>query len=75
MIDNGIPRTGYTVMLDDEVIGEVTTGTQSPTLQKNIGFALINAEHAEKGTVVIVQVRKRLLKAVVVATPFYKRVK
>ncbi|MFD1926577.1 glycine cleavage system aminomethyltransferase GcvT [Sporosarcina siberiensis] len=75
MIDNGIPRTGYTVLVGEEVIGEVTTGTQSPTLQKNIGFALINAEHAEIGTEVIVQVRKRLLKAVVVATPFYKREK
>ncbi|WP_438310723.1 glycine cleavage system aminomethyltransferase GcvT [Sporosarcina sp. FA9] len=75
MIDNGIPRTGYTVLMGEEVIGEVTTGTQSPTLQKNIGFALINAEHAEKGTEVIVQVRKRFLKAVVVATPFYKREK
>ena len=73
MIDNGIPRTGYKVLINDAEVGEVTTGTQSPTLQKNIGFALIEAEHAEKGTEVIVQVRKRQLKAVIIATPFYKR--
>lgn len=73
MIDKGIPRTGYEVLIDGEQVGEVTTGTQSPTLQKNIGFALINSEHAEQGTEVIVQVRKRQLKAVIIATPFYKR--
>ena len=41
MIDKGIPRTGYKVFIGEEEIGEVTTGTQSPTLKKNIGFALI----------------------------------
>lgn len=73
MIDKGIPRTGYKVFLDDEEIGEVTTGTQSPTLNKNIGFALLNTEHTTIGTEVIVQVRKRMLKAVIISTPFYKR--
>ena len=34
MIDKGIPRTGYPVFIDEEQIGEVTTGTQSPTLKK-----------------------------------------
>lgn len=73
MIDKGIPRTGYKVFIEDEAIGEVTTGTQSPTLNKNIGFALLKAEHAVEGNEVIVQVRKRMLKAVVVGAPFYKR--
>lgn len=73
MIDKGIPRTGYEVFIGDEKVGEVTTGTQSPTLGKNIGFALLDAAHAEVGTEVVVQVRKRQLKAVVVQTPFYKK--
>ena len=73
MIDKGIPRTGYKVFIEDEEVGEVTTGTQSPTLNKNIGFALLKTEYAVEGTEVIVQVRKRMLKAVVIATPFYKR--
>src|SRR5699024_734259 len=43
MIDKGIPRTDYPVVLEDgSTIGHVTTGTQSPTLQKNIGFALVD---------------------------------
>lgn len=73
MIDKGIPRTGYPVLVNDVEVGTVTTGTQSPTLNKNIGFALIQAEHAVEGQEIIVQVRKRQLKAVIVKAPFYKR--
>nr|WP_304218528.1 glycine cleavage system aminomethyltransferase GcvT [Fredinandcohnia onubensis] len=75
MIDKGIPRHGYEVYVEDEQVGEVTTGTQSPTLQKNIGLVLIKSEHAELGKEVEVQVRKKRLKAAIVATPFYKRPK
>ncbi|WP_406944380.1 glycine cleavage system aminomethyltransferase GcvT [Halobacillus sp. SY10] len=73
MIDKGIPRTHYDVLDGEEVIGFVTTGTQSPTLGKNVGLALINREYTAEGTEVTVQVRKRKLKAKVVKTPFYKR--
>jgi aminomethyltransferase len=73
MIDKGIPRTHYDVLKNGEKIGEVTTGTQSPTLKKNLGLALIKAEHAELGTEVEVQIRQKTLKAVVVKAPFYKK--
>lgn len=73
MIDKGIPRTGYKVFAGDREIGEVTTGTQSPTLKKNIGFALLAKDFAELGTEVEVEVRNKRLKAKVVSTPFYKR--
>ncbi|NYF24599.1 glycine cleavage system aminomethyltransferase GcvT [Sporosarcina sp. JAI121] len=73
MIDKGIPRTGYKVFLGEELIGEVTTGTQSPTLKKNIGFALLNKEHTAEGTEVEIEIRNKRLKAVIIATPFYKR--
>ncbi|MGG3623899.1 glycine cleavage system aminomethyltransferase GcvT [Bacillus gobiensis] len=75
MIEKGIPRHGYQVFVQGELVGEVTTGTQSPTLKKNIGLALIAKEHSEPGTIVDVQVRSRVLKAKVVKTPFYKRQK
>jgi aminomethyltransferase len=75
LLDKGIPRHGYEVFVNDEQIGEVTTGTQSPTLKKNIGLALVKSDFSELGTEVEVQVRKKRLKAVVVATPFYKRPK
>ena len=71
----GIPRHGYPVFAGEEQIGEVTTGTQSPTLKKNIGLALLKAEHAVIGNEVEVEIRGKRLKATVVATPFYKRAK
>lgn len=73
MIDKGIPRHGYEVFHHDNNIGFITSGTQSPTLQKNIGLALIDAEFAEQGTELVIQIRKRKLKAVVIKTPFYKK--
>ncbi|MBM7597980.1 aminomethyltransferase [Virgibacillus halotolerans] len=75
MIDKGIPRHGYEVFKGEENIGFVTSGTQSPTLEKNIGMALVKSEFAQEGTELYVQVRKRTLKAVVVKSPFYKREK
>lgn len=73
MIDRGIPRTHYPVYAGDEKIGEVTTGTQSPTLKKNVGLALIRSEYAELGKEVEVEIRGRRLRATIVKTPFYKR--
>lgn len=75
MIDRGIPRHGYPVYKGDVQIGEVTTGTQSPTLKKNIGLALIDAKETELGNEVEVEIRGKRLKAAVSATPFYKREK
>ncbi|GIO23151.1 glycine cleavage system aminomethyltransferase GcvT [Oceanobacillus sp. J11TS1] len=73
MIDKGIPRYGYPVYHGDIEIGFVTSGTQSPTLNKNIGLALIDSKYTVLDTEVEIQVRKRRLKAKVVKTPFYHR--
>ncbi|HEY2420962.1 MAG TPA: glycine cleavage system aminomethyltransferase GcvT [Neobacillus sp.] len=75
MIDRGIPRHGYPVFKGEEQIGEVTTGTQSPTLKKNIGLALINSEFTGLESEVEIEIRGKRLKAIVVPTPFYKREK
>ncbi|MCL7749855.1 glycine cleavage system aminomethyltransferase GcvT [Halalkalibacter alkaliphilus] len=73
MIDKGIPRTGYEVFVGDKLVGFVTTGTQSPTLKKNVGLAVLDIDVTALGTEVEVQVRKKRLKAQVVSTPFYKK--
>lgn len=73
MIDKGIPRHGYPVYHQDQLIGSVTTGTQSPTLKKNIGLALVATEFAELGTEVEIEIRNKRVKAKFVETPFYKR--
>ncbi|WP_342088607.1 glycine cleavage system aminomethyltransferase GcvT [Dyadobacter sp. OTU695] len=73
MIDRGIPR-GHYELCDGEgnKIGEVTSGTQSPTLQKGIGLGYVPTEFSKTGTEIFVKVRDRLLKAQVVKTPFVK---
>lgn len=75
MIDKGIPRHGYKVFKDGEEIGEVTTGTQSPLTKRNIGLVLINSKFAQLENEVEIEIRNKKLKAVTVATPFYKRSK
>ncbi len=75
MIDRGIPRSHYPVYVDDVQIGEVTTGTQSPTLKRNVGLALIKKEYAEIGKEVYVGIRNKKVKAEIIKTPFYKKSK
>ncbi|WP_040950796.1 glycine cleavage system aminomethyltransferase GcvT [Gorillibacterium massiliense] len=76
LVDRGIPRAHYAVYADatgERKIGEVTTGTQSPTLKRNLGLALLDMEYAGLGTEVWVEIRGKLLLARVVKAPFYKR--
>lgn len=73
MIERGIPRKGYDVLKNNEKIGVVTSGTQAPTLNKNLGLGLIQAEHAMEGTELVVQVRRRQVKAKIVQTPFLNK--
>lgn len=75
MIDKGIPRHGYKVFKDGVEIGEVTTGTQSPLTKRNIGLALIDAKFAEVGIELEIEIRNKIVKAITVETPFYKRAK
>ncbi|KAA9026271.1 glycine cleavage system aminomethyltransferase GcvT [Niallia endozanthoxylica] len=75
MIDRGIPRHGYPVYAGETEIGIVTTGTQSPTLKKNIGLALIKTEYAQLDHELLVEIRGKRLRAKIVKTPFYKREK
>lgn len=73
MLDRAIPRAHYPVYGGGVRIGEITTGTQSPTLGKNLGLALIDAAYTSIGTVVEIDVRGKRKRAQVVRTPFYKR--
>ncbi|MFV9510829.1 glycine cleavage system aminomethyltransferase GcvT [Tepidibacillus sp. LV47] len=75
MIERGIPRSHYPVYVGNEKIGEITSGTMSPTMKKNLGLALIKTEHATIGNEVWVEIRNKKLKAQIVKTPFYKRSK
>ncbi|MGI4853209.1 MAG: glycine cleavage system aminomethyltransferase GcvT [Janthinobacterium lividum] len=76
MIDRGIARDGYPVRsLEGELIGVVSSGSPSPTLKKNIAMAFVPPEEAALDNEVAVEIRGGLVKAKVVPTPFYKRVR
>lgn len=75
MIDRGIPRHGYKIFSGDEEIGSITTGTQSPTLKKNIGLGIVDIQFTDIDQMVDVEIRNKRLKAKVISTPFYKRPK
>jgi aminomethyltransferase len=71
LVDKGIPRQHYPICTNDnKVIGEVTSGTQSPSLHKAIGMGYVESAFATPGTEIYIEVRGKLLKAVVVKTPF-----
>lgn len=74
MRDRGIPRAGYTVVSESgEKLGSVTSGTPSPSLNKNVGVAYIKAEMAKPGVSIWIDIRGRKVAAEVVNTPFVKK--
>jgi aminomethyltransferase len=76
MVERGIARDGYKVLsLEGETIGYVTSGSPAPYLKKNIALAYVPVDCTAPGTEVAVEVRGNPVKAVVVPTPFYRRVK
>jgi len=75
MRGRGIAREGYEVAVDGVPAGWVTSGSPSPTLNRNIGLCYLPVERAQPGQTIQVTVRNRPVEAVTVQTPFYKRVK
>ncbi|WP_373048959.1 glycine cleavage system aminomethyltransferase GcvT [Vulgatibacter sp.] len=73
LTERGIPRHGYPILKDGERVGEVTSGTQSPTLGMPIGLAYVPTELAAEGSTFHVEIRGKPVAAKVVKTPFYKR--
>jgi aminomethyltransferase len=73
--ERGIPRHGYAVHDAQGAarVGELTSGTQSPSLKQAIGIAYVDAAHAATGTALTVDIRGAKIPAEVVPTPFYKR--
>ena len=73
LIDRGIPRQHYEIKdAEGNIIGEVTSGTMSPMMQKGIGMGYIKTAFAEPGSEIYIQIRKNMIKASVVKLPIYK---
>lgn len=69
----GIPRQGYDIVDENgNKIGEVTSGTMSPSLKKGIGMGYISKGHTKLGTKIFIQIRNKTVPATIVKLPFYK---
>jgi aminomethyltransferase len=73
LTETGIARHGYPVLQDGRKVGEVTSGTRSPTLKLPIGLAYVPPALAAEGSTFHVEIRGRPAAAKVVKTPFYTR--
>lgn len=71
--DNAVPRAGYSIELEDgTVVGIVTTGYHSITLDKSICFAMVDSRYAFWGMELFVRIRKRVFPGVVTKKRFYQ---
>lgn len=71
MIERGIPRHDYRIKdAEGNLIGRVTSGTQSPSLNKGIGLGYVQTEHADIDHEIFIEIRDKLVKAKVVKFPF-----
>jgi aminomethyltransferase len=73
MQGRAIARHGYLVLYEEEVVGEITSGTQSPTLGSAISLAYVPSELAKPGQTIDVEIRDKPYPATVVKRPFYRR--
>jgi aminomethyltransferase len=73
--ERGIARQGYPVWSGERRVGEMTSGTWSPTFEKALGMAYVPVELAEPGTPVDIEIRQRRVGARVAEIPFYRRSK
>jgi aminomethyltransferase len=71
MIDRGIPRENYPVLLNGENIGKVSSGGLAPTLNKGIALAFVKPETVNTGDIVEINIKGRMRKAEAVTWPFY----
>ncbi|GGB80919.1 aminomethyltransferase [Flavobacterium suaedae] len=74
LTERGIPRQGYEIAdKDGKVIGKVTSGTMSPSLNKGIGLGYVPTELSSEGSEIYIKIRKNNVPAKVVKLPFYKK--
>lgn len=68
-----IPRKGYEILSEGKVVGVVTSGTQSPTLEKSIALGYVETESSVEGKELFINIRGKEISAKVVSLPFVKK--
>jgi len=70
--ERGVPREGYPVLIEGQVVAHLTSGVYSPTLERGIGMAYLPSQWAKPGTPCTVHIRGRLVPALVSTRRFLK---
>ena len=71
MIEKGIPRHDYEIKESEgKTIGRITSGTQSPSLNKSIAMGYVDTTYSKIDTQIYIKIRDKLLTAKVVKVPF-----
>ena len=71
LIEKGIPRKDYKIYDEDQIkIGIVTSGTMSPSLGKAIGLGFVDNSSAKTNTIIYINIRNNLIKALIIKPPF-----
>ncbi len=73
MVDKGIARDHYPVVVDGQPVGEVTSGSFAPSIDKAVGLTYLPTESAQVGQIIEVEIRGKRARAEVVKTPFYRK--
>ncbi len=68
--ESGFPRKGYEIYAEGECVGQVTSGTVSPILEKGIGLGYVSKEFSKIGTGIEIKVRDKFLPAEIIKPPF-----
>ena len=73
LLERGIPRQHYPILdANSETIGQVTSGTMSPCLNKGIGMGYVDAGQADAGNTLLIAIRNKQVPAKIVRMPFYR---
>ena len=71
--ERGVPRQGYEILdINHQIIGKVTSGTISPSLNQPLGMGYVITEEASIGNNILIKIRNKTLKAIIVKRPFYE---
>ena len=71
MKEKSIPRKGYKIYVGEDLIGEITSGTMSPSLGKGIGLGFVKSLYKSVGTDLMIEIRGTKKRAAIVKAPFY----
>ena len=72
MEDHAIPRKDYSILKGDRIIGQITSGTMSPSLSKGIGMGYVLSEFSAVKNIIQVDIRGKLKLGIIIKGPFYK---